>query len=180
MHTITVSFDQQNLSVYVTIALLYKLFLQFVLQVKVTEIVDVTDAESSIILSPDECENNIKLEFDDDEWLSQHVMQTDGQYHSDITELTIFFYCDGASVPITVAALSKARTVLTRWNSGIMGSKSTQGMDVCVRLFCVYVVSCVGSSLWTGWSPVQGILPALNRLKKMRKQPRSNKRIAEP
>lgn len=70
-------------------ALIYKLSLHFVFQVKVTEIVDVTDADSSIVLSPEECENNIQLEFDDDEWLSQHVMQTEGQYCSDITKLTV-------------------------------------------------------------------------------------------
>jgi hypothetical protein len=58
-----------------------------VFQVKVTEIVDVTDADSSIILSPEECENNIQLEFDDDDWLSQHITQTDGQHHSDIAKL---------------------------------------------------------------------------------------------
>lgn len=58
-------------------------------KVKVTEIVDVTDAESSIILSPDECENNIKLEFDDDEWLSQHVMQTEDDIYCGEDELGI-------------------------------------------------------------------------------------------
>jgi hypothetical protein len=31
-------------------------------------------------------------------------------------------------------------------------------MDVCVCLFCVCVVLCLGSSLATGWSPVQGDL----------------------
>jgi hypothetical protein len=72
------------------VAACYKLSASFVFQVKVTEIVDVTDADSSIVLSPEECENNIQLEFDDDEWLSQHVMQTEGQYHSDIIKLTIF------------------------------------------------------------------------------------------
>jgi hypothetical protein len=33
---------------------------------------------------------------------------------------------------------------------GIVGSKPTRGMDVRVRLFCVCVVLCVGSSLATG------------------------------
>jgi hypothetical protein len=32
-------------------------------------------------------------------------------------------------------------------NTGIVGSNSTRGMDVCVHLFCVCVVLCVGSSL---------------------------------
>jgi hypothetical protein len=55
--------------------------------------------------------------------------------------------------PITVAARSKAWTVFAHSNPGIVGSNFTQGRDVCVRLFCVYVVLCVGSGLATGWSP---------------------------
>jgi hypothetical protein len=51
--------------------------------------------------------------------------------------------------PITVAARSKARTSFARSNAGIVGSNPTQCMDVCVRLFCVYVVLCVGSGLAT-------------------------------
>jgi hypothetical protein len=47
---------------------------------------------------------------------------------------------------------------LARSNTGNVGSKPTQGIDVCIRLFCVCVVLCVGSSLATGWSPVQGFL----------------------
>jgi hypothetical protein len=42
-----------------------------------------------------------------------------------------------------------------RANTGIVGSNPTQGMDVCLRVFCV----CVGSGLATVWSPVQGVLP---------------------
>jgi hypothetical protein len=34
-----------------------------------------------------------------------------------------------------------------------------------VRLFCVCVILCVGSGLATGWSPVQGILPTVYRLR---------------
>jgi hypothetical protein len=66
--------------------------------------------------------------------------------------------------PITVAAGSKAWSALARSNGGIVGSNPTQGMDVCVRLFCVYVVLCVGSGLSTGWSPVQGVLQTVLRL----------------
>jgi hypothetical protein len=44
-----------------------------------------------------------------------------------------------------VGARSKARS-----NAGIVGSNHTQGMDVCVRLFCVCVVLCVGGGLATG------------------------------
>jgi hypothetical protein len=63
--------------------------------------------------------------------------------------------------PITVAAESKAWTVLAISNTGIVGSNPTRGMDVCVRLFCVYVVLCVGSSLERGSSLVQGVLPSV-------------------
>jgi hypothetical protein len=39
--------------------------------------------------------------------------------------------------PITVAARSKVRS-----NTGVVGSNPTRVMDVCQRLFCVYVVLC--------------------------------------
>jgi hypothetical protein len=64
-------------------------------------------------------------------------------------------------MPIRVSALSKAWTVFARSNAGILGSNSTQGMDVCVRLFCVCVVLRVGSGLARGWSPVQGVLMSM-------------------
>jgi len=56
-------------------------------KVKVTEIVDVTDAGSSAVLSPEERANNMQLEFDDD-WLSQQVMQTvDDPYYGEDDDL---------------------------------------------------------------------------------------------
>jgi hypothetical protein len=45
--------------------------------------------------------------------------------------------------PITVAARSKAWTVFARSNAGIMGSNPTQGMDACVCVYFVLVLSCV-------------------------------------
>jgi hypothetical protein len=45
------------------------------------------------------------------------------------------------TMPITVAARSKAETVFVRSNAGVVGSNSTQGMSVCILhvflLFCV-------------------------------------------
>jgi hypothetical protein len=38
-------------------------------------------------------------------------------------------------------------------------------MDVCIRLFCVCVVLCVGSGLSKGWSIVQGVVPSVYRLR---------------
>jgi hypothetical protein len=66
---------------------------------------------------------------------------------------------DGSFSPITVAARSKAWTVFTRWNTGIVGSDPTLRMDFCLRLFCVYALLCAGIGLPTGWSLVQGVLP---------------------
>jgi hypothetical protein len=45
--------------------------------------------------------------------------------------------------PITVAARSEAWTVFTRSNTGIVGSNPTQGMDVCMCVYSVSVLSCV-------------------------------------
>jgi hypothetical protein len=67
-----------------------------------------------------------------------------------------------------MAARSKARTVFARSNSGIVGSNPTQGMDVCVCLFSVCVVLCVGSGFVAGRSPVQGVLPTACRIKKLK------------
>jgi hypothetical protein len=53
-------------------------------------------------------------------------------------------------LPITVAPRSKASNVFALTNAGITGSNRTQGMDVCLRLFCVCAVLCVGSGLATG------------------------------
>jgi hypothetical protein len=61
----------------------------------------------------------------------------------------------------TVAARCEVWNVFARSNNAIVGSNPTQGIDVCVRLFCVCVVLCVSRGLATGWSPVQGVLPTV-------------------
>jgi hypothetical protein len=83
------------------------------------------------------------------------------------------FYLRG--LPITVAARSTAWTLFARSNAEIVGSNPTQGMDVCVSLFCVCVVRCVGRGLATGWSPIIGALLTVYRIKKLKKRPRPNK-----
>jgi hypothetical protein len=80
-------------------------------------------------------------------------------------------------LPITVTARCKAWTVFARSNIGIVGSNPTRGINVCARLFCVCVVLRAGSRLATGWSPVQGVLSTVYRIKKLKKRPRSNKRM---
>jgi hypothetical protein len=68
-------------------------------------------------------------------------------------------------MPITETSRSKAWTVFARSNTGIVGSNPTQGMDVCV--YSVFVLSCVGSGLPTGWFPVQELLPGVLRLRNL-------------
>jgi hypothetical protein len=46
-------------------------------------------------------------------------------------------------MPIIVAARSKAWTVFARSNAGIVGSNPAQGIDVCVCVYSVFVLSCV-------------------------------------
>jgi hypothetical protein len=55
---------------------------------------------------------------------------------------------------VKVAARSKAWTIFVRSNAGIVGSNPTEGMDVCVCVYSVFVLFLyVGSYLATGWSP---------------------------
>jgi hypothetical protein len=56
--------------------------------------------------------------------------------------------------------------LLEHW---VVGSNSTQGMNVCVNLFSVCVVPCVGSGLATGLFSVQGVLPTVYKIKKLKK-----------
>jgi hypothetical protein len=58
-------------------------------------------------------------------------------------------------LPITVAARSKAWTVFTSPNTGIVGSNPTQAWT---SVF-VYSVFVLGSGLAAGWSLLQGVLP---------------------
>jgi hypothetical protein len=41
-------------------------------------------------------------------------------------------------------------------------------MDVCLHLFCVCVVLCVGRDLATGLIPIQGVLATIYRIKKLK------------
>jgi hypothetical protein len=52
--------------------------------------------------------------------------------------ITFHVSLNDTTLPITMAARSKARTAFARSNAGIVGSNPTQGMDVCI--VCVYYV----------------------------------------
>jgi hypothetical protein len=73
--------------------------------------------------------------------------------------------------PVTVAERSKGSTVFARSEAGIVGSNPTQGMDVwclCMCLFCACVVLCLGRGLAMSWSLVQGVLPTVYKIKKLK------------
>jgi cellulose synthase/poly-beta-1,6-N-acetylglucosamine synthase-like glycosyltransferase len=66
--------------------------------------------------------------------------------------------------PMTVAARSKALSVFSPPSTVIVGSNPIRDMYVCVRLFCICVVLCVGSDLTMDWSPVQAVISTVYRL----------------
>jgi hypothetical protein len=82
-------------------------------------------------------------------------------------------------VDFHLAARSEAWTVFARSNAGIVGSNPTQGMDVCVYVYSVFVILPVGSGLATGWMPVQGVLPTVYRLRNW-KTAKVQQRAVEP
>jgi hypothetical protein len=85
---------------------------------------------------------------------------SNGSKHKDLE----FQMARPLQVPIIAAARSKVWTVFAHSDAVIVGWNPTQGMDiwcVCMRLFCVCVVLCLGSGLVTGWSLVQGVLPSV-------------------
>jgi hypothetical protein len=57
---------------------------------------------------------------------------------------------------------SKTRNAIDYSNTGIVGSNPTRGMSVCV--LSIFVLSCAGRGLATGWSPIQGVLPTLCKI----------------
>jgi hypothetical protein len=82
----------------------------------------------------------------------------------DFIKLGMYIFTCRGHLPVTVAARFKAWTVFARSDAGIVGSNPIQGMDVrcvCMRLFWVCVVLCLGRDLATSWSLVQGILPSV-------------------
>jgi hypothetical protein len=76
--------------------------------------------------------------------------------------------------PITVSALSEAWTIFGRSKTGVVCSKPTGGMNVCVRLLCICVV------LATDWSPAQGVLLTVYKITELKKAARVQQRAVEP
>jgi hypothetical protein len=73
---------------------------------------------------------------------------------------------------LAVWGMNRLRS-LERWDRG-SESHSRHG---CLCAFILFVVLCVGSGLATGRSPVQGVLPTVYKIEKLKKRPRSNKEL---
>jgi hypothetical protein len=65
------------------------------------------------------------------------------------------------------------RSGRARSNAGIVGSNPTHGMDVCVCVYSLFVLSCVGSGLAMDWSLVQGTL-LCKKITRLKKRPGPN------
>jgi hypothetical protein len=63
------------------------------------------------------------------------------------------------------AARSKAWTLFVSTSTETVGSIPILSMEVCVRLFCLYVVVCVGVGLATSWSPYKEPYHCIRKLK---------------
>jgi hypothetical protein len=55
------------------------------------------------------------------------------------------------------------KPVFGRLDTGVVGSNPTRGMDI--RVYSVFVSSCIDSGLATVWSLVQGFLPTVYKIK---------------
>jgi hypothetical protein len=66
----------------------------------------------------------------------------------------------------TVAAQSKAWTVFSRSEAGswVRIPLKAWMFDVCMHLFCICVVLCLGSGLATSWSLLQGVLLSVKKM----------------
>jgi hypothetical protein len=64
---------------------------------------------------------------------------------------------------MTVAAQSKACTVLDGWNSVILGSNSTRGMHVCPLCSLLCCPAMVDRDLAMGQFSAQGVLPNVRK-----------------
>jgi hypothetical protein len=88
-----------------------------------------------------------------------HCEYTTVQERSIPISLFCFRYFNNSIIKCADHSGRTAWNVFVHSNTGIVGSNPTGGMDVCLR--SVFVLSCVGSGLESGWSPVQGVLPTV-------------------
>jgi hypothetical protein len=78
--------------------------------------------------------------------------------------------CSWNLILFAICIYTRTRTRERKKNRGTHNiMNSIYRMSVCV--YSVAAVSCVGSGLASGWSPFQGVLPTVYRIKKLKKPP---------
>jgi hypothetical protein len=112
-----------------------------------------TEAEFHLLLRSLHFDNK---SYDENTCGSKRVYKLEPVFHHTNSE---FRSVHTSPVTIKVVALSEEWTVFARYNTGVVISNLTRGMDVCLRLFCV--LSCADSGLTTGWSSVHWVIPTV-------------------
>jgi hypothetical protein len=83
-------------------------------------------------------------------WVFQYRRRDDNELLDDFQTIEIMVVIN--YTPITVAERSKARIVFAYSNNRVVISNPTRRMDICLSLFYICAVLCVGRSPATGWS----------------------------
>jgi hypothetical protein len=91
-----------------------------------------------------------------------------------------FSFRSSKEVPITVASRSKAWTGFARSNTGLVDSIPTWGMDICVYVYYVFVLSCVQVATFRRVDPLSRSLTVCVKDKEADKESRVQKRAVEP
>jgi hypothetical protein len=96
------------------------------------------------------------------------VSNTFGSAVWQMAEIYLEMFCSFYKIlrlilPVTVGSWSKAWTISNRLDAGIVGSNPTRGMNVyvCVYVYSMFLLSCVGRGLAMSWSLIQGVLPTV-------------------
>jgi hypothetical protein len=87
-------------------------------------------------------------------------------------------YCATITVADRVVQGMNCLRSLEHWDCGF--ESHSRHRCLCVRLFCVCGVLCVGSGLAMGWSHIQGVLPCVKKGCETEEEARTQQRDVEP
>jgi hypothetical protein len=82
--------------------------------------------------------------------------------------------------PVTVAERSVLSSLARKPGLWVRIPQNAWMFGICMCLFCVCVALCLGRELATGWSLVQGVLPSVKMIMKLKNQRPGPKGAVEP